>query len=129
MKNLIVALTFFMLSGCATVVSWIPSFNDVNQSAKIVDVRQAVDALDCARPQYVQVKRIQDELRWFELYSESAGIRNQDVIRIIKPMQATVGDFARMVEQKDGSRVYCDLKKRAMQEQAARAAAVILGRF
>ena len=129
MKNLIVALTFFMLSGCATVVSWIPSFNDVNQSAKITDVRQAVDSLDCAKPQYVQVKRIQDELRWFELYSESAGIRNQDVIRIIKPMQATVGDFARMVEQKDGSRVYCDLKKRAMQEQAARAAAVILGRF
>lgn len=129
MKNLIVALTFFMLSGCATVVSWIPSFNDVNQSAKITDVRQAVDSLDCARPQYVQVKRIQDELRWFELYSESAGIRNQDVIRIIKPMQATVGDFAKMVEHKDGSRVYCDLKKRAMQEQAARAAAVILGRF
>ena len=129
MKNLIVALSFFMLSGCATVVSWIPSFNDANQSAKITDVRQAVDSLDCAKPQYVQVKRIQDELRWFELYSESAGIRNQDVIRIIKPMQATVGDFARMVEHKDGSRVYCDLKKRAMQEQAARAASVILGRF
>ena len=129
MKNLIVALSFFMLSGCATVVSWIPSFNDVNQSAKITDVRQAVDSLDCAKPQYVQVKRIQDELRWFELYSESAGIRNQDVIRIIKPMQATVGDFARLVEHKDGSRVYCDLKKRAMQEQAARAAKVILGRF
>ena len=129
MKNLIVALTFFMLSGCATVVSWIPSFNDANQSAKITDVRQAVDSLDCAKPQYVQVKRIQDELRWFELYSESAGIRNQDVIRIIKPMQATVGDFAKMVEHKDGSRVYCDLKKRAMQEQAARAASVILGRF
>ena len=129
MKNLIVALSFFMLSGCATVISWIPSFNDVNQSAKITDVRQAVDSLDCARPQYIQVKRIQDELRWFELYSESAGIRNQDVIRIIKPMQATVGDFARLVEHKDGSRVYCDLKKRAMQEQAARAAKVILGRF
>ena len=129
MKNLIVALSFFMLSGCATVISWIPSFNDVNQSAKITDVRQAVDSLDCARPQYIQVKRIQDELRWFELYSESAGIRNQDVIRIIKPMQATVGDFARLVEHKDGSRVYCDLKKRAMQEQAARAAKVVLGRF
>ena len=129
MKNLIVALSFFMLSGCATVIGWIPSFNDANQSAKITDVRQAVDSLDCAKPQYVQVKRIQDELRWFELYSESAGIRNQDVIRIIKPMQATVGDFAKMVEHKDGSRVYCDLKKRAMQEQAARAASVILVRF
>ena len=129
MKNLIVALTIVMLSGCSTVISWIPSFNDVNQSAKIVDVRMAVDALDCARPHSMQVKRIQDELRWFELYSESAGVRNQDVIRIIKPMQETVSDFARMVEHKDGSKVYCDLKKRAMQAQAARAAGVILGRF
>ena len=129
MNKLIAILSMVMLSGCASMVSWIPSFNDLNQSAKITDVRMAVDALDCARPQYIQVKRIQDELRWFELYSESAGLRNQDVIRIIKPMQATVGDFAKMVEQKDGSRVYCDLKKRAMQEQASRAAAVILGRF
>ena len=129
MNKLIAILSMVMLSGCASMVSWIPSFNDLNQSAKITDVRMAVDALDCARPQYIQVKRIQDELRWFELYSESAGLRNQDVIRIIKPMQATVGDFAKMVEHKDGSRVYCDLKKRAMQEQAARAASVILGRF
>jgi hypothetical protein len=44
-------------------------------------------------------------------------------------MQETAGDFLKMVENKDGSRVYCDLKKRAMQEQAARAAGVILGRF
>jgi hypothetical protein len=129
MKTLIASLAFFMLSGCASIVSWIPSFNDANQSAKITDVRQAVDSLDCAKPQYAQVKRIVDELRWFELYSESAGIRNQDVIRIVKPMQATAEDFARMVEHKDGSRVYCDLKKRAMQEQASRAAKVILGRF
>jgi hypothetical protein len=129
MNKLFAILSIIMLSGCASVISWIPSFNDVNQSAKIVDVRMAVDQLDCAKPQAVQVKRIQNELRWFELYSESAGIRNQDVIRIIKPMQDTVGDFARMVADKDGSRVYCDLKKRAMQEQAARAAGVILGRF
>lgn len=129
MKNLIVALSFLMLSGCATVVSWIPSFNDVNQSQKIVDVRMAVDSLDCARPQGVQVKHIQDELRWFELYSESAGIRNQDVIRIIKPMQATVSEFVTRTKTQDASQVYCDLKKRAMQEQAARAATVILGRF
>ena len=129
MKNLIVALSFFMLSGCATVVSWIPSFNDLNQSQKIVDVRMAVDSLDCAQPQHVQALVIQRELRWFELYSESAGIRNQDVIRIIKPMQETVSEFATRTKDRDASRVYCDLKKRAMQEQAARAAGVILGRF
>ena len=89
----------------------------------------SVDQLDCARPQHVQVLVIQRELRWFELYSESAGIRNQDVIRIIKPMQESVADFVTRTQQQDASRVYCDLKKQALQEQAARAADVILGRF
>ena len=129
MKNTLAALAFLMLSGCSTVVGWIPSFNDLNQSQKIVDVRMAVDSLDCAQPQHVQALVIQRELRWFELYSESAGIRNQDVIRIIKPMQETVSEFATRTKDRDASRVYCDLKKRAMQEQAARAAGVILGRF
>ena len=118
-----------MLSGCATVVSWIPSFNDPNQSAKIIDVRMSVDQLDCAKPQHAQALVIERELRWFELYSQSAGVRNQDVIRVIKPMQETVSDFVKRTQQQDASRVYCDLKKRAMQEQAARAAGVILGRF
>jgi hypothetical protein len=129
MNKLFAILSLVMLSGCASVISWIPSFNDLNQSAKIVDVRMAVDSLDCARAQHPQALTIQRELRWFELYSESAGIRNQDVIRVIKPMQATVGEFVSRTEKQDASRVYCDLKKRAMQEQAARAAGVILGRF
>lgn len=129
MKNLIAALAFTMLSGCATIQTWIPSFNDVNQSQKIIDVRMSVDSLDCARSQHVQAVAIQRDLRWFELYSESAGIRNQDVIRIIKPMQESVADFVTRTQQQDASRVYCDLKKRALQEQAARAADVILGRF
>ena len=129
MKNLIAILSLVMLSGCATVVSWIPSFNDPNQSAKIIDVRMSVDQLDCAKPQHAQALVIERELRWFELYSQSAGIRNQDVIRVIKPMQATVSEFVSRTQQQDASRVYCDLKKRAMQEQAARAAGVILGRF
>jgi hypothetical protein len=129
MKKLIAILSLVMLSGCATVVGWIPSFNDTNQSQKIIDVRMAVDQLDCAKAQHHQALVIERELRWFELYSESAGVRNQDVIRIIKPMQETVGDFVKRTQQQDASRVYCDLKKRVMQEQAARAAGVILGRF
>jgi uncharacterized protein YceK len=129
MKKLLVILAVSLLSGCASIVSLIPSFNDPNQSQKIVDVRMAVDQLDCEKTQYPQALVIQRELRWFELYSQSAGIRNQDVIRIIKPMQETVGEFVTRTKTQDASRVYCDLKKRAMQEQAARAAGVILGRF
>ena len=129
MNKLLTVALVALLSGCANIVGLIPSFNDPNQSQKIVDVRMAVDQLDCARAQHPQAVVIQRELRWFELYSESAGVRNQDVIRVIKPMQATVDEFVVRTKQHDASRVYCDLKKRAMQEQAARAAGVILGRF
>jgi len=129
MKNLIAAFAIVMLSGCSTIVGMIPSFNDVNQSQKIIDVRMTVDQLDCAKPQHPQALMIQRELRWFELYSESAGTRNKDVIRIIKPVQESVADFVARTEKQDASKVYCDLKKRALQEQAARAAGVILGRF
>jgi uncharacterized protein YceK len=129
MKKLLVILAVSLLSGCASIVGLIPSFNDTNQSQKIIDVRMAVDSLDCAKAQHIQALAIQRELRWFELYSQSAGIRNQDVIRIIKPMQESVGEFVARTQAQDASKVYCDLKKRAMQEQAARAAGVILGRF
>ena len=128
MKTLVLALAF-LLSGCSTVVSWIPSFNDPNQSARITDVRLAVDSLDCARSQHVQALAIQRELRWFELYSQTAGLRHQDVLRVIAPMQATVAEFATRTQTQDASRVYCDIKKRVLQEQAARAAGVIQGRF
>ena len=129
MKTLLLALSFTLLTGCSTVIGWIPSFNDPNQSARITDVRLAVDALDCARPQHPQAVAIARELRWFELYSQTAGQRHQDVLRVIAPMQATVAEFAARTQAQDASRVYCDLKKRAMQEQAARAAGVIQGRF
>jgi len=129
MNKLFAILSIIMISGCASIVSLIPSFNDANQSQKIIDVRMSVDQLDCARPQHHQALTIQRELRWFELYSESAGIRNQDVIRVIKPMQDSVSEFVARTQAQDASKIYCDLKKRALQEQAARAAGVILGRF
>jgi len=118
-----------MLTGCATVQSWIPSFWDVNQSARITDVQLAVDRLDCAADQLVQVTRIRDDLRWFELYSTSKGSVQQDVIRLIAPMQVTVEDMHKRNTEGKGSTVYCELKKRIMQQQAARAAAGIQGRW
>ena len=129
MKTLLLTLSFMLLAGCSTVIGWIPSFNDPNQSARITDVRLAVDSLDCAKTQHPQALAIARELRWFELYSQTAGQRHQDVLRVIAPMQATVAEFVTRTQAQDASRVYCDLKKRAMQEQAARAAGVIQGRF
>ena len=128
MKTIILTLTL-LLTGCASIQSWIPSFWDANQSARITDVQLAVDRLDCAEDQLPQVSRIRDDLRWFELYSRSKGTVQQDVIRLIAPMQETVEDMYKRNTEGRGSKTYCELKRRVMQQQVQRAAAGIQGRW
>ena len=129
MRLFAVALISLSLSGCATVKDWIPSFWDDNQSAKIVDVRHKVENLDCAKDQLPQVTAIRSDLQWFQLYSESKGWRQADVLRVIKPMQETVEDMYKRAQGEQGSKVYCELKKKVMQQQSKRAAEAVLGRF
>ena len=129
--KILIATFIVMLTGCANISSYIPSFWDDNQSYKIIDVRLSVDKLNCAQAQAPQVDRIRDDLRWFHLYSASKGSRQTDVIKLLAPMEETVEDFYRrvtLVDHKDNV-VYCNLKKQVMTEQAARAAKAILGRF
>jgi hypothetical protein len=128
MKTLILSMAF-MLTGCAHVQTWIPSFWDANQSARITDVQLAVDRLDCAADQLAQVTRIRDDLRWFELYSRSKGKTQQDVVRLIQPMQQTVEDMHKRNTEGRGTVTYCELKRRIMQTQARRAAEGIQGRW
>lgn len=129
MNKLIIILAVAVLSGCSTVKEWVPSFSDSNQSAAIIDVRLSVARLDCTRSQAEQVARIRDHIEWFELYSESKGWRQADVRKVVAPMKETVEDMYARVTVKDGTKFYCEMKKAVMKEQAARAAAVILGRF
>lgn len=129
MRIIAVALLSLSLTGCATVKDWIPSFWDDNQSAKIVDVRHKVENLDCSKEQLPQITAIRSDLQWFQLYSESKGWRQADVLRVIKPMQETVEDMYKRSQTGPGSKVYCDLKKKVMQQQSKRAAEAVLGRF
>jgi hypothetical protein len=124
-KLLLSAITIFTLTGCAMI----PSFWDDNQSARIVDVRQSVEQLDCAQPHAPQVKVIKDNIEWFEMYSESKGARQKDVIALVAPMKETVDDFYKRSVEKEGSKAYCEAKKRVMKTQASTAAEAILGRF
>jgi hypothetical protein len=128
MRIITVALVL-VLSGCASVQSWVPSFWDDNQSARIVDVRLAVDRLDCSQPQLVQIGVIRDDLRWFELYSHSKGQLQKDVLRLIAPMQATVQDMYVRNTGGTASKTYCELKKQIMTQQAERIASAVLGRW
>lgn len=126
MRKLSLLCVVVMLTGCATVQTWIPSFWDDNQSAYITDARLSVERINCAEPQTVQVQRLREDLRRFELYSEAKGSLQKDVIRVIEPMQSTVKEWA---ERGEGSKTYCEIKKRVLAQQGERAAKVILGRW
>ena len=130
MKRLITLLVLSLaLTGCASITSLIPSFWDPNQSARITDVRLRVEQINCELSQLPQALQIQNDLRWFELYSDSKGSRQQDVIRIIQPMQESVTDWVKRSTDGQGSKTYCEIKKKLLQSQAKSAAAAIQGRF
>lgn len=118
-----------LLTGCASLTTLVPSFWDDNQSARIIDVRQQVENIECKQPQLPQARAVLREIQWFELYSESKGSRQQDVIKIVAPMKETAQDWVKRSETQEGSESYCNLKKRTLKLQAERAAQAILGRF
>jgi hypothetical protein len=116
------------LTGCASITSVIPSFWDDNQSSRIIDVRLAVDRVDCVNA-LPGVSRVRDDIEWFRLYSTSKGVLQKDVLAVIQPMQETAEDWYKRTQGGTASKVYCELKKSVMQQQAQRAASAVLGRW
>lgn len=129
MKLLLALITAITLTGCASIKEMIPSFSDPNQSAKAVDIRFSVETLDCSKPHLPQAEKIEMEILWFQLYGESKGWRQQDVLKLVTPLQETVTDFVKRSKSGEGSETYCKIKKKIMQTQAKRAADAVLGRF
>ena len=128
-KFLFTSMVVISLTGCASIKEMVPSFSDVNQSSKIIDVRQSVAQLNCKEAHAPQVKVIKDNLQWFVMYSESKGWRQNDVIKLVKPIQDTVDDFYKRSIDKQGTESYCEIKKKIMTTQTDKAASAILGRF
>lgn len=127
MKRLIlVSLLSFSVVGCSTINDLIPSFWDDNQSASIINIRQQVEQIDCAKEQTPQVTSLIKEVRWFQLYSESKGQRQQDVLNIVAPIKETTDDW---LKRGEGGPTYCKLKKQVLEQQSKRAAEAIMGRF
>ena len=126
MKRSITLLFTVILTGCATVQSWIPSFWDDNQSHYIIQASLTAESINCDQAQLSQVLVLQTDLRRFELYSKSKGFLQKDVMRVVEPVKKSVDEW---VQRGEGSKSYCAIKKKLLVEQTTRAAAVILGRF
>jgi hypothetical protein len=121
-----------LLQGCATfsfqdIKDQIPSFWDDNQSRSVIDIRQSVEKLNCKEPHAPQVKVIKDNIQWFILYSDSKGTK--DVLTLVKPMESTVDDFYKRSLEKQGTEIYCDIKKKILITQSSTVAKTVIGRF
>jgi hypothetical protein len=132
MKRLILIGLVALLQGCATfsfqnIKDQIPSFWDDNQSRSVIDIRQSVEKLNCKEPHAPQVKVIKDNIQWFILYSDSKGTK--DVITLVKPMESTVDDFYKRSLEKQGTEIYCDIKKKILITQSSTVAKTVIGRF
>ena len=126
MRKILLALTLLTLTACNTVSDYVPSFWDDNQSRSIITAYQLAVNVDCDKPTQQQAQAIQFELQWFQLYSESKGFMQKDVLNLIAPMQKTVGEWA---EKDKSSPAYCKLKKQIVVKQAETASKAVLGRF
>lgn len=132
MKRLAIIGLVALLQGCATfsfqnIKDKIPSFWDDNQSRSVIDIRQSVEKLNCKESHAPQVKVIKDNIQWFVLYSESKGTK--DVITLVKPMESTVDDFYKRSLEKQGTEIYCDIKKKILTTQSSTVAKTVIGRF
>jgi hypothetical protein len=132
MKKLLLVGLVALLQGCATfsfqdIKDQIPSFWDANQSKSVIDIRQSVEKLNCKEPHAPQVKVIKDNIQWFILYSESKGTK--DVLTLVKPMESTVDDFYKRSLEKQGTEIYCDIKKKILITQSSAVAKTVIGRF
>jgi len=132
MKRLALIGLVALLQGCATfsfqnIKDQIPSFWDDNQSRSVIDIRQSVEKLNCKEPHAPQVKVIKDNIQWFVLYSESKGTK--DVLTLVRPMESTVDDFYKRSLEKQGTEIYCDIKKKILITQSSAVAKTVIGRF
>ena len=132
MKRLILIGLVALLQGCASfsfqsIKDQIPSFWDDNQSRSVIDIRQSVEKLNFKESHAAQVKVIKDNIQWFVLYSDSKGTK--DVITLVKPMESTVDDFYKRSLEKQGTEIYCDIKKKILITQSSTVAKTVIGRF
>jgi hypothetical protein len=93
----------------------------------VIDIRQSVEKLNCKELHAPQVKVIKDNIQWFILYSDSKGTK--DVLTLVKPMESTIDDFYKRSLEKQGTEIYCDIKKKILITQSSAVAKTVIGRF
>jgi PBP1b-binding outer membrane lipoprotein LpoB len=127
MKKLITVIAFLSLTGCASIMEYIPSGWDVNQARSITDIQQQARHIDCRIDLKPQVDQLAKEIEWFDIYSQTKPTR--DINKLTGTIKDTVKELQERVAKGTVSPLYCDLKKKIIQQQADILAKSVQGRF
>jgi PBP1b-binding outer membrane lipoprotein LpoB len=127
MKRLVSVCAFFALTGCANIMEYIPSSWDVNQAKVITDIQQQSRNFDCKAELAPQIKRLSQDVEWFDIYTKTKPTR--DIAKLTGTITDTVKELQERVAKGPVSPLYCDLKKKIIQQQADILAKSVQGRF
>ena len=127
MKKLIAILFVISLTGCASIMEMIPSSWDVNQAKVITDIQLQVKHFDCKADLAPQVNKLAQDVEWFDIYAKTKPTR--DIAKLTGTITDTVKELQDRVAQGPVSPLYCDLKKKIIQQQADILAKSVQGRF
>ena len=127
MKRLIAVVAFLSLTGCASIMEYIPSGWDVNQAKSITDIQLQVRHFDCKADLAPQVNKLAQDVEWFDIYAKTKPTR--DIAKLTGTITETVKELQDRVKAGPVSPMYCDLKKKIIQQQADILAKSVQGRF
>ena len=127
MKKLLVVVAFLSLTGCASIMEMIPSGWDTNQARAITDIQLEVRHFDCKAELKPQVEQLARDVEWFDIYSQTKPTR--DINKLTGTIKDTVKELHERVAKGPVSPLYCDLKKKIIQQQADILAKSVQGRF
>lgn len=127
MKKLLLILALVSLTGCASIMEYIPSSWDVNQAKVITDIQLQVKHFDCKADLKPQVEQLSRDVEWFDIYAKTKPTR--DIAKLTGTITTTVAELKDRVTKGPVSPLYCDLKKKIIQQQADILAKSVQGRF
>lgn len=127
MKRLLLILALVSLTGCASIMEYIPSSWDANQAKVITDIQQQVKHFDCRADLKPQVEQLARDVEWFDIYAKTKPTR--DIAKLTGTITDTVTELKDRVAKGPVSPLYCDLKKKIIQQQADILAKSVQGRF
>ena len=127
MKKILVVMSFIVLTGCASIMDMIPSRWDVNQAKSITDIQLEVKHFDCKAELKPQVDQLAKDVEWFDIYAQTKPTR--DIAKLTGTVTDTVKELQDRVAKGPVSPLYCDLKKRIIQQQVDIISKSVQGRF